>query len=134
MINAIAKHKCSDDNYYTRVVNGSHSFIVDEPTTEGGQNAGASPTGHLCTAISSCTAITLKMYLQRKGWEAETIEVSASKHKDFSDNTDHFAVVVTLKSELDKEQLNRVAKISAACPIHKIIARGNPVTVEVKQV
>ena len=56
---------------------GTHHFVGDEPTTGGGGDAGPSPFGLLLSGLTACTAMTLRMYAERKGWAIATIEVDA---------------------------------------------------------
>lgn len=133
MTNAISIHQFSDANYITAVKTGNHEFIIDEPTVHGGNNEGASPSAHLCAAISACTSITLKMYLERKNWSVNSIKVIASKFKNEEDKSDYFNVEVKLDGQLSDEQLNRIEKIASVCPIHKIVARGNEIELIVTQ-
>ena len=129
---ARAIHNVEDPDYLTSIEAGEHKFIIDEPASNGGQGAGASPSQHLCAALSSCTAITLKMYLNRKDWHVKSIEVYAEKETQ-KDGQDHFLVEVIISGVLNPEQLKRIEIIASKCPIHKIVARGNPVKLVILQ-
>ena len=48
-------------------VNG-HALVVDEPDKLGGKNAGPAPFDLYLASLAACTAITLRMYAERKGW------------------------------------------------------------------
>jgi hypothetical protein len=54
---------------------GAHQMVADEPATNGGGDAGRSPFGLLLSGLAACTAITLRMYGERKGWALAAIEV-----------------------------------------------------------
>src|SRR5689334_2106804 len=66
--------------YATRVTAGAHTLVVDEPASAGGADAGASPFAYLLAALTGCTAITLRMYADRKGWTVRRIGVEATFH------------------------------------------------------
>ena len=57
------------DDYATQIVAGGHSLNSDEPADNGGKNAGPAPYDLLLASLSACTAITLRMYAERKGWD-----------------------------------------------------------------
>ena len=50
---------------------GDHAITVDEPMDCGGDDLGPSPQELLAAALASCTAVTMEMYAQRKGWDVE---------------------------------------------------------------
>ena len=56
-------------------IQGGHRLVIDEPEEAGGANQGPSPTRTLAAALAACTAITMEMYAERKGWELGEVEV-----------------------------------------------------------
>ena len=54
--------------YSERVNAGRHVLLADEPATRGGQDTGPSPYEFLLAALGACTAITLRMYVERHNW------------------------------------------------------------------
>ena len=68
-----------EQDYYTKIIGNDHIFYVDEPESGGGKNKAPHPTGYLLAALASCTAITIRMYAQRKDWDIGEIKVSAKK-------------------------------------------------------
>ena len=51
------------------------SSIVDEPEDHGGEDAGPNPQELLAASLASCTAITMEMYAERKGWDIGEVMV-----------------------------------------------------------
>src|SRR3712207_5225763 len=45
-----------------------HRLTADEPEDIGGKDVGPSPEELLAASLASCTAITMQMYADRKGW------------------------------------------------------------------
>ena len=58
-----------------------HRLTADEPQDEGGDDSGPSPQELLAASLASCTAITMEMYAQRKGWNIGGVEVEASTRR-----------------------------------------------------
>src|ERR1700736_2026281 len=55
-------------HYAVDIRAGKHKFVADEPPGGGGDDAGPSPFGLLLSSLGACTAITLRMYCERKQW------------------------------------------------------------------
>jgi putative redox protein len=101
-----------------------HHFIVDEPIEEGGQNLGVNPYELLCSALASCTTITLKMYITRKQWNVENITVECYLEKDEINQSTNIYRTIKIQGLLDEQQRKRLEQIANACPIHKILTQN----------
>src|ERR1700712_1160802 len=66
---ARAKAQLAEAGYRVDIKAGHHALIGDEPVTGGGGDAGPSPFGFVLAGLGSCTAITLRMYAERKAWK-----------------------------------------------------------------
>ncbi len=53
----------------------SHSITVDEPPDAGGTDHGPAPGKLLAGSLAGCTAITIEMYADRKGWDLDGLAV-----------------------------------------------------------
>jgi putative redox protein len=107
---------------------GGHELIVDEPPDRGGTDTGPRPTQLLATSLAGCTAITIEMYADRKGWDVGKLEVEVEMgYDDTVPNS--FDVSIALPAELDAEQRRRLLVIAARCPVHKVLAGEATVTV-----
>ena len=112
-----------EKNYRCRIDDGKHQFIVDEPVEQGGGDTGASPFTHLLASLGSCTAITIRMYAQRKGWPVEDISILLSYSTEMvgDKKVTVFTRAVTVKGNLSEEQLKRLQHIAGACPVSKML-------------
>ena len=97
-----------------------HPLRADEETEKGGADTGAAPHELLLAALGSCTAMTLKVYAERKGWPLTDAHVTLNgTHAD-----GRFVITrqVQLTGELDAEQRQRLLEIADKCPVHKTLA------------
>jgi putative redox protein len=102
-----------------------HEVTVDEPREAGGTDSGPSPTRLLTASLASCTAITMAMYAERKGWELDGVEVEVDfEGPPRAGETARFDVAITLPGHLDAEQRQRIMVIAGKCPVHRILAGG----------
>jgi putative redox protein len=107
---------------------GGHTLVVDEPEDRGGTDTGPRPTQLLAASLAGCTAITVEMYADRKGWDVGAIEVDVDITYD-GPVPSTFAVALKLPPELDDEQRQRLLKIATKCPVHKVLVGEASVTV-----
>src|SRR3546814_19592446 len=63
------------DHYRTEIEVGGHALVGDEGPGLGGKNLGPAPYAFLLAGLGACTAITLRMYADRKDWPLESVEV-----------------------------------------------------------
>ncbi|MCT2561206.1 MULTISPECIES: OsmC family protein [Chryseobacterium] len=107
--------------YYTEVTAGENQIITDEPIDKGGQNKGFNPMEILATSLASCTAATLRMYIERKEWDVENINVEVELENFPLTKRAIFKRDISFEGILDDEQLKRLHTIADACPVHKIL-------------
>ncbi|UFH31365.1 OsmC family protein [Chryseobacterium sp. C-71] len=118
----IVKASLGKTKYYTEVVAGENTLITDEPVDKGGQNKGFNPFEILATSLASCTAATLRMYIDRKEWNVEKIDVEVELENFPLTKLAIFKRNVSFEgSNLSDEQLKRLHTIADACPVHKIL-------------
>ena len=98
-----------------------HHVGADEPESAGGDDAAPSPEELLAAALASCTAITMEMYAQRKGWDVGGIEVEVEFTPADRGCPTKFRLVMRLPSDLSAEQVERLTVIAAKCPIHRTL-------------
>jgi len=117
---------------------GTHSFLADEPTGVGGDGSGPTPYDLLSAALGACTAMTLRMYAERKGIELGRISVRVSHSKthaaDCSDCVEghggkfsRFDRAISFEIEPPVETSERLLQIANRCPVHRTLTQSSSV-------
>src|SRR5690242_5051047 len=89
------------NKFSTSLSNGVHMVLADEPSEAGGGNAGPTPGDFLRMSLASCTAITLRMYADRKGFDIDQIKVEVTTEQLEGRTTFHRQV--HLSGNIDKD-------------------------------
>jgi putative redox protein len=107
------------------VTAGPARFIADEPVELGGLDLGPSPHDLVAAGLAACTAQTLRLYAQRKGWPLGPVEVQVNHRRDISAKpVDIFERTLVLGGALDAAQRQRLLEIAELCPVHKLLTGG----------
>lgn len=116
------KASLGKEKYYTEVIAGENTLITDEPVDKGGGNKGFNPFEILAASLASCTAATLRMYIDRKEWDVEKIDVEVQLENFPLTKRAIFKRNIRFEgTHLDEEQMKRLHTIADACPVHKIL-------------
>jgi putative redox protein len=98
-----------------------HDVTVDEPAESGGTDAGPSPQELLAASLASCTAVTMEMYAQRKGWTLGDVEVAVDYTPAERGCPTRFRLTLRLPDDITDEQAERLRVIAAKCPVHRTL-------------
>lgn len=116
-----------DSGYTTMIKAGKHFITADEPETVGGNDFGPSPYELLSSSLATCTAMTLRMYANRKSLDLQEIRVHVNHSKQHiedlerNERIDHFERHVELEGTLTADQRTRLLEIADKCPVHKTL-------------
>ncbi len=108
--------------YAVSIKAGNHSLLADEPERLGGQDAGPAPYDLLLASLGACTAITLKMYADRKQWAFESIDVQLTHRKE--GDRSRIERVLGIQGALSPEQRTRMAEIAERTPVTLTLKSG----------
>lgn len=110
---------------------GKHVFMADEPSAQGGDDAGPTPYDLLLSALGACTSMTILMYARMKKWPVEDVTVELRHEKihaqDCADcetkngKVDKITRDITVKGPLTDDQVARLKEIAGKCPVHKTL-------------
>ena len=113
-------------NYLVSLTAGHHRLTADEGSELGGEDAGPAPYELLCAALGACTAITLRMYAERKGWPLRAARVDVRFNRE--GKVGAMARILRLEGELDDAQRARLADIAERTPVTLTLKQGLAIT------
>ena len=95
---------------YTHTVSvRDHRLTIDEPREKGGDDQGPTPQELLAASLAACTAITVEMYADRKGWDVGEVEVQCEYTPAERGAATEFRLVLRLPAVLTDEQVKSSA-------------------------
>lgn len=111
------------------------TILADEPIDVGGGGTGPTPYELLSSALAACTAMTLRLYADRKGWTLPPFNVAVA-HSIVPGSgderpRDHFERRIALEGPLDEERRAKLLEIADKCPVHRTLERGFTVSTEI---
>lgn len=125
---AVRVEETGGGKFQVLVQAGPARFLADEPTEVGGLDSGPSPYDLLSAALGACTAMTCRLYADRKGWPLKRISVEVTHAARTARAKDQFVREIGLEGDLDSEQTERLIEIAEKCPVHRTLTEGADVT------
>jgi putative redox protein len=119
MMKATARR--SDGTFRHTVQVRDHQVTVDETLQSGGEDSGPDPQELLAASLASCTAISMEMYAQRKGWDIGHVEVDVQYSPAERGCPTRFDLILRIPDDLPEEQVQRLQVIAAKCPVHRTL-------------
>ncbi|NYE60306.1 putative redox protein [Duganella sp. 1224] len=111
------------DSYTTRIEVGGHALTADEPARNGGHGAGPAPYDYLLAGLGACTAITLRMYADRKQWPVSAVAVELHlTHAE--DGALLVRRTLSISGQVDAAQQARMAEIAEKTPVTLTLKAG----------
>ena len=120
--------------YGQRITAGGHHLTADEPAAFGGADSGPGPYDLLLAALGACTAMTVRMYAEHKGWGLRHTTVRLRHERVHATDCagcetptsllDHIQRELTFDGDLSDEQRARLLAIAERCPVHRTLRGG----------
>jgi putative redox protein len=109
----------------TLLGNGRHGWLADVDRTLGGTDAAPDPHDLLDSALAACTALTLELYIRRKGWAVAGVHVTVAHEEGKTDDGRmRYALrrSICIDGALADDDRVRLLDIANKCPIHRILS------------
>src|SRR6266567_880814 len=110
---------------------GAHRLLADEPVGAGGLDSGLGPYDLLLAALGACTAMTLRLYAERKALPLDHVTVRLTHAKIHAADCescetkesmlDRIERAITFSGALDEGQRARLLEIADKCPVHRTL-------------
>ena len=118
----------------TEVHTVSHRFVADEPRSYGGDDTGPTPYDLLNAALGTCTAMTMKMYADRKELPLEGVSIHVTHERKHEGHCDHVEAmeegqqiqslnraITIMGDKLTKANRAKLIEIADKCPVHRTL-------------
>ena len=109
-------------DYATSITTGHHRLTADEGPELGGRDSGPGPYDLLVASLGACTAITLRMYAQRKQWSVEAVHADIRFVREGDEQ--RIDRIIRIEGKVDGEQKKRMAEIAERTPVTLTLKRG----------
>ncbi|MFT5198037.1 MAG: uncharacterized OsmC-like protein/fermentation-respiration switch protein FrsA (DUF1100 family) [Planctomycetota bacterium] len=125
----------AEPGFTCKVKAGPHRLIADEPKRVGGLDMGPGPYEFVGIGLGACTAMTIRMYTERKGWPVDEVNVHVDHKKEKASTppapgekeipVDVFERQIEILGDLDDEQRARILEIADRCPVHRTLEHSS---------
>lgn len=129
--------------FLTEILAGEHHMLADEPESVGGDDLGPNPYQFLAAGLGACTAMTLRMYADRKKWPLTEVKVHLNYDNDYEDHARNcenmekrmgrFERMLEIKGDLEQSQVDKLVEIANKCPVHKTMEKGVSVETSLRE-
>ncbi|MEO0336165.1 MAG: OsmC family protein, partial [Pseudomonadota bacterium] len=109
----------------------NHHMVMDEPKRLKGKDLGMNPYEALLASLGGCTAMTMKMYAQRKDYDLHGVEVKLRHEKIYAEDCenceskegliDRVTMHLSISGDLTQEQKESIYAIAEKCPVHRTL-------------
>lgn len=115
-----------------QVKGAKHTIIADAGKEVGGDESGLNPHELLLGSLGACTAMTLKVFASKRGWKLDAVDVQLEEEmiEDPNNPGKKMAKInreISVKGDLNQDQLDSLKTIADKCPIHKILVESKKI-------
>jgi putative redox protein len=124
--------------FLNHVVTGEHHLLADEPASAGGLGAGPSPYDLLAAALGACTAMTVRLFADRRRMPLDRVTVEVDHDRDHATDSvacadgqptaiDRFECRIRLDGGLSAADRARLLAFANRCPVHRTLAASSTI-------
>ncbi len=121
----------SNGKFQQTISLGPHRLVADEPVAVGGDDTGPGPYDLVLAGLGACTAMTMRMYAERKSLPLERVTVTLDHRKIHAEDCaecetrvgmlDQFDRIISMEGALDAGQRKKLMEIADKCPVHRTL-------------
>ncbi len=113
------------------VTSGRHRIITDQPTEDGGQDAGMSPVELFVGSVASCVGYFVGQFCARHHISCEGLAVDADwEMAEGPHRVGKIALAIRLPHRLTPEMKERLLKVAHGCTVHQSLSAAPAVTIQ----
>ncbi len=103
-------------------VGNKHTFAVDEPPANGGEDLGPTPHDLYDSALGACKALTTLWYARRKNIPVDGIEATVERDdREERKGVYRLRVTLALTGNLSDAQRQELLAVADKCPVHRLM-------------
>ena len=112
-----------------------HTVLVDQPTGDGGDDRGPTPTELLIAALAGCVAYYAGRYLARHGLPTDRLRVDAD-YEMAADRPARIAAIrvrLHVSDDVPEHRLAALLAVVSHCTVHNTLANAPAVDIELSR-
>jgi len=117
--------------FQQEILSGPHRFLADEPVKLGGLDSGPGPYDLMLAGLGACTAMTMRLYADRKQLPLDRVTVRLSHDRIHAEDCedcetkegkiDRIEREISLEGALAPDDRTRLMEIADKCPVHRTL-------------
>jgi putative redox protein len=113
------------------ITSGHHKVVTDQPTADGGQDAGMSPVELFVGSLASCVGYFVGRFCERHNIPGEGLAVDAEwEMAENPHRVGQITLAIHLPHRLTPDQKERLLKVAHGCTVHQTVAVAPTVAIQ----
>ena len=113
------------------IQSGAHVVVTDQPSEDGGTNAGMSPVELFVGSLVSCVAYFVARYCERHRIPCEGFVVDAEYHTvERPHRVGPIAIRIQMPNSLNPSERERLLRVAEGCTVHQTLRKPSNVDIQ----